>query len=220
MSETATTTESSEGNQGAEGSAAAGSSAEGGSGGSSTADSFAAEREQLETRARGFQSTADREKQRADAAEAELTKLRGGAEGAEADAPQPLTLEQMRAEMRRMGEVQNAVPGLREQFKNADPAILARADSFDTVEALGEALKASHEAATSVIDAAVAEREAALRAQYVEKYGELPAPPSSDGTTAGEVTLEQLNRMSMAEMDQLEQDHPGIIERINRSANH
>lgn len=202
-----------------------GSSGDGDAGGTQTADSFAAEREKLEARARSFQGEADRAKQRAEQAEAELKKLKDGASGGET--PAALTAgeiaaqvrQEMRREAARSRELSAAAETAKSEYPDADSDILARVDEYDTAEEFLAAARASHESIGSHVDARLKAREEELRKRYAETYGELPPlPDENTGSPTGDPTLAQLNAMSITELDALEQADPGVIERVQRSA--
>lgn len=192
---------------------------DGGAEAQAAAEKFAAERERLDATNRALQS--DRDKARKDAADAqaELERLKAGTseEAPKAMSPEDVT-RVMRAELAREREIARAAESARSEYPNADPSIFAALESYDSAEALLEAAKGSHDSFSSHIDAKVKEREEALRKRYAETYGELPAPVSpADGTPTGDPTMAELNRMSQAELDDLEKRSPGTIDRVLRS---
>lgn len=192
---------------------------DGGAGGTGSSDSSEKLRE-AEARARSFQSEAD--KARKQIAELEA-RLKGKDEsGDETPAPTGLTEEQVRQVMRREAartrELADAVETAKAEYPNADPSTLV-ADKYESAEEMLEAVKASHETLTAHIDARVKAEEERVRKLYAEKYGELPAPPDpKQGDGGGDPTLAQLSAMSIPQLEELERRSPGVIERVQRSA--
>jgi hypothetical protein len=215
----------SEPGSGEPGGSGSGQGGDGGQGGTQAADQFAAERETLEARARSFQSEADKAKERAAAAEAELARLKGekdeGASGQGTPAPgltEDAVVRVMRREQARASEVAAALETAKADYPNAEPAVL-RADQYDTAEELLAAAEASHKSVSSHLEARLKAEEEALRKRYAERYGELPAPveTGSEGGASGDPSIAQLNAMSQDELDALEKRDPGVIDRVLRS---
>ncbi len=191
-------------------------------GASSDADAFAAERTALEAKARDQQS-------RADKAQAELDRLK--AQIAEQQAPAPtdnpepapvIDLAQVRREALAGSltaqEMAATVPTLKDAFPEADPAIYQRLVEFESVESLRAAVEASHSKRKADADALREKVEAEVRQDFAEKYGieaELRAPEPDAKPGDGEPTLEQLNAMSIPELQALEAKSPGITRRIS-----
>lgn len=182
----------------------------------SAADAFAAEKVRLEQLARDRQSEADKLRK-------ENAELKSAA--ASTTTPQPLTLEQMRSEQKRWRELDAAATALRkdEAVKFADPSLFDRADEFDSVESFRVAVEDSHRSIKGRLDGLElvpkSDVEAKL-ARYVEKYGALESPPSTEGAQpTGAITVDEIGAMSFAERDVYDQEHPGEIARVLRSAN-
>lgn len=227
MSEENPTTTTSEPGSGGSGDPTPGEGADGGAGGTQTAEQFAAEREALQREARVRQSEADKAKAEAARLKAELEQMKG-ASGDETPTPAAgLTAEQVQEQVRqamrreevRTRELAAAVETARAEYPNAEASVLDTS-LYETAEEMLVAAKASHDTLSSHVDAIVAQREKELREQYAKTYGELPAPPdSTDGAGAtGDPSIEQLNSMSLDELDALEKRAPGTIERVMRSA--
>lgn len=196
---------------------------DGGAGGTAAADKLAAERDAAEQRARSFQADRDKARREADELKAELAKAKG-ASGDETPAPSGLSEEQVRQVMRRESartrELAAAVETARSEFPNADPSVYSDTDSYETAEEFLTAAKASHDRLAGHLADREKEIEEEVRKRYAEKFGELPAPPEDPGKGqgAGDPTVEQLSSMSQAQLDQLEKDKPGVIDRVLRSA--
>lgn len=207
-----------EGDSSGSGESGAGASGGGGESGSQPAadgaSAFAAERERLEATARQLQSERDR-------ANAELARLRNaGTETGGGTTPPGLTAEAVLALMRREREFTKAETDLRGELTYADPSIFDRALDFDSVEALRKAATDSHNSIKAIAEKAVKDREAELLKPYVDRYGQLEqTPPDTSGAAAtGDPTWEQLRKLSAQELDALDKDKPGLIDRVRRSA--
>ena len=189
------------------------------SGSQPDADTFAAERSQLDLRVRQEQSRADR-------AEAELARLRAAQTPGDApttDGTAGLTLADIRAEMLRTQAIAEALPGLREQFKYADAAIFARAHEFDSAEALAAAAEDSHKSVEERIQPAVEARLTELREQYAARFGPLTediAPPGGESSSVipGMPSAEELNRMSFSEYREFAEANPEYVKSLLRTA--
>jgi hypothetical protein len=164
-----------------------------------SADSFAAEREQLEARARSFQA-------RADKAEAELTKLKEPKPDPTQN-PVPLTAEGVLALLNRDRELTEARSTLKTEFPSADPALL-KAD-YASVEAMRAAVEDSHKRIEAIIAPRVDSESQALLARYVEKYGALPdAPGAGEGTPkTGLPTKAELRGYGIADLNKFIAEH-------------
>jgi len=214
VSDSTATDASSEGNPGASGDAATGRSDDGEAGGTLSSDEF---EKRLEEIKRGNQARVDKLEQRIEA----LSKERAAASDTDGGTPKTepapgLTLEQLRAEMRRQREVDAAAEAIRKEYPNADPAVFARLDEFESSESLRAAAEASHNRTQALIEPAVQAEKDRLKAAYVEKYGDLgPVTPEDTGTGTGDPTYDQLKRMSPDELDEIGDD---VIERVARSA--
>lgn len=189
----------------------------------------AADLSRAQETARSLQSERDREKARADKLDAELAALRGtsgGSEGGSGGAA-PVDLEDFRrsllADVHGVTALSQAAIRLQTEFPYADAALFApgKLAEFHSPEALFLAAKDSHDRASGLIEAEVAKREAALRADFEKKYG--PGAAGEGNGTAGtaggtgDPTKEQLARMSMRELDELETRAPGTAARVLRS---
>ena len=122
-----------------------------------------------------------------------------------------------------MREFLRAEVELKEQYGSADPGLFSDSDTrFDSVEAFRAAVEDSHRSIEERVKSREEQLEADIRARYAERYGplEIDIPggePPANGT--GLPTLAQLHEMSMAQMDALEEKHPGAIDRIIATAN-
>jgi hypothetical protein len=145
-----------------------------------------------------------------------------GTEGSSTDDPQPLTAEDVRREA--AAAVQSAqmifssVDGLKTDFPLADSSIYSDLTRFENAESLRAAAEASHKRTEAIIAPALEAKEKEIRAKYAERYGDLGPEEPTDTTPSGDPTIEQLGRMNQAELDQLERDKPGVIDRVLRSA--
>lgn len=231
MSEDATGTPASESHQDGAGAPASGSAPDGSGGTESAADTFAAERERLEARARAEQGRADQNAARAAELERQLAEARGAAGGAEDEgeaspkadpAVEALTAEvkSLQRAIRWTNELSPLVESLKGEFGHADPSLFTRerASRFDTPESLRAAIEASHEERKTFGESYAEGQLAALRQQYAEQFGlTLATPPANGGGDApsGDPTPEQLARMSIAELDELGEE---VVNRVLRTA--
>lgn len=188
--------------------------------GTPPADTFAAERDRLETQRRALQSERDRLAARVRQLEDGQAAPVRPAEGEET----PLTrtdLDTFRREMLRDSlratELVRTVEALRQQYPNADSGIFERAVEYDSIDALRLDVIDSHQAMQTRIEARVAEREAALREEFEQRYGQGNTPPGAP-PAGSDPTPEQLARMSNKEWEELERRSPGVVERVLRSA--
>lgn len=206
---------------------AAGGSADGGAGGTEAAEKLAAERDALQAEARRHQAERDRVAAERDRLKRELEAAKGASSGETPASDKPLSAaeiaEQVRTAMRqeqaRSRELAAAEATAREQFPNADSAILARADEFDSAEELLEAARASHQATSSLLEDRLKAAEQELRERYEKVHGPLPEPVSASETPpSGVPTIEELSAMNQRQLDALEAQNPGVIDRVLRSA--
>lgn len=221
MTDTATTPPASEDNP------TPGSSGDGTGGGTQTgADTFAAEREQFESRVRSFQGEKDRAEARANGLQAELDALKSGNGGDGGGTPAPvfdadLIVSNLEERLVRRQELSTAASTLKSEFDLADPALFdpKKVAEFASVEAFKEAVESSHRVTASLVDARVATRESALRTEFAEKYGiTLPPPASTGEAPSGDPTVDQIVAMSFSEKARYEAEHPGVMARVLRSA--
>jgi hypothetical protein len=224
VTETATTPAASEAHQDPANGGGSGAAGEGtGSGTQTGADSFAAEREQLQARARSFQSAKDQAEARAAALEAELAALRDGNQNGEAAAPPlnpELIVSQLESRMAHREEMRATANALRGEFPEADWDRFSDPTKFESADALRAAVEASHNSIKSRVDAAFAAREQALIGEIKAKYGIdlTPAAPEGAGAPSGDPSIEQIAAMSFAEKAEFDREHPGVIARVLRSA--
>jgi mRNA-degrading endonuclease toxin of MazEF toxin-antitoxin module len=183
----------------------------------STADPFAEERAQLQAQARSWQSRYDQ----AEAARvAATTPAPDPAPATTAPAPTGLDVSEIiRAELRRATEFHSAVGALKEQFPNATQA-LANADSFANVEQLRVAAENEQAAFNAQVSPAVAAAVEAALAPYVQRFGSLQVAPAgaTPGQGDGLPSLQDINAMSLDELDALNKAHPDLIARLHREA--
>ena len=207
----------------------AGGSGDGGAGGTEAAEKLAAERDAFQAEARRHQAERDRVAAERDRLKRELDAAKGSSSD-ETPAPsdKPLTAAQiaeqvqtaMRREAARSREIAAAEATAREEFPNADSALFARIDEFDSAEDLLEAARSSHNATSELLKDRLAAAEKELRERYEKVHGPLPEPVSaSDTPPSGTPTVQELSAMSQAQLDALEAKEPGIIDRVIRSAN-
>lgn len=223
MPEETTTTTTSESASGAPDGGAGGAGGDGGAGGTAAADAFAAEKSRLEALARDRQSAADKAAAEAARLKAELDAIKG-ASGGETPALTPEAVQEqvrqvMRQEQARSRELASAATIAKEQYPNALRSVV-EAD-YESAEEMLEAVRSSHETITSQIEETLKAREEELRQRYAERLGELPAPveATTEGSTStGDPTIEQLSAMTTDQLDALDKEHPGLIDRVMRSA--
>jgi len=167
---------------------------------------------QLEAQGRGLQGALDR-------AVSKLESL--GAQPPTDPTPAPpaagsaLTEARMMELLRRQREIDTAEGALKEQFPNATTTLsdLSKFESFEAMRVAAEnEEKAFQDKAASAIDAAVAD---ALK-PYIDKHGPIQVPPAGAAPGAGDglPTLAEVNRMSLDELDALEEAHPGLHKRL------
>lgn len=210
--EDTTTTTASGGDQGGSGESTSGSSTTGsGSGSQSTEGALSADQvAELERRARDEQSRADR-------LEFELKQLRDSTTATPPAETKPASTEDLLALLDRRDAIASVKATATEKFPNADPSILARANQFETAEALTVALQSSHDTLTQHIEARTKTEADGLVAKYRERYGDLePTPPDAGGSSGGgDPTIEQLAAMTSSEFDAVPQE---VVDRVMRSA--
>lgn len=198
-------------------------SAEGAPAGAQAAtDTFAAEREQYEGRVRSFQSEADRAKARVAELEAQIAASAGAGNtpSAESGFDPDVIVSQLESRMTHRTEMREAAASLEQEFEYADPDILARANEFESAEALRSAIEEGHNAVVAFRDSIREETRAEVLAEVREKYGiQIEAPPPADATApAGDPTIEQIASWSFAEERAFDAANPGVIDRVLRSA--
>lgn len=115
-------------------------------------------------------------------------------------------------------QISASVGDLKTEFPLADASIYADLTQFESAEALRAAVEGSHARTSALIAPAIEAKEQEIRAKYAERYGDLGPEEPTDTTPSGDPTIDQLNRMSQAELDRLERDNPGVIDRVLRSA--
>jgi hypothetical protein len=167
-------------------------------------DTFAAEREQYESRVRSFQSEADQAKARAEKLESELAALRGGSTPttptAQASADEMFDVFERRQAVREAGAT------LKTEFPEVArlrPDLFSDPKGYDSPEAFRAAVEQARTELKPALDEIVGQRESALVERYRKAFGDLPdTPPGTESTAAGtEPTPEQVKRWSMSEMD-------------------
>jgi hypothetical protein len=181
------------------------------------------ERERFQASQRELQAAKDREAARATKFEQELAQLRAAAEGGstqQATTLDPATLaREVFAESQKLAALAAKADALRESHKYADPSIFENATGFDSVEALEAAAKASHDRIASAVEVDSAAKVQAALEEASAKYGfQMKTPAAAPETPSGEPTVDQWAAMSMDEQDAMEAEHPGISDRILRSA--
>lgn len=176
------------------------------------------EREQL--RARTFQGEADRLKAQLAAPPAPQEAPAGTPQAGPGFDPEAFRANLLR-DVVGVTQLTQTAANLRQKYPHADPAIFDRIDQYGSADALALAVMDSHARVASILDqhTDVAAVEARIRAEYEARYGGTGTPPSGGSTTPnGDPTPAQLNAMSAAEWDALEQRSPGVIDRVLRSS--
>lgn len=117
----------------------------------------------------------------------------------------------------------NEASALRTEFPHADPGLFApdRLASFNSPEALRVAAESSHKRVQDTLDAGFKAKEQEMLQDFAKKYGvDLGAGPQggTEGGGGGDPTAQQLNQMSMAELDALEKENPGVVQRVLKAA--
>lgn len=166
---------------------------------------------------RKWQSDLDRERAARAAAEAELAKLKGQTPTPPQTFDGPAVAAIVRESMRRERETAEVKAQAAKDYPNADPALLADADKFDSPEALRLALKESDEKRGNWL-AAERERIAAeIRADYGIKLnpGSAPAGGASDPPKG----TDQLTAAMVAKagVRDLEEMSPEDLKRLSHS---
>jgi hypothetical protein len=193
-----------------------------------TADTFAGEREQYESRVRSFQSEADRAKAEAASLRAQLeARDAGGAGGSGSDqsaAPQfdPDTfVSELESRMTHRQTMREAAAALQTEFEFADEDALARAHEFESPEALRAAIEEGHNAIAEWRNTIREEARNEFLSEFATKYGvQIEAPPTSDSSTpAGEPDLGTWNSWSISDQAAYEAANPGFTNRLLRSIN-
>ncbi len=179
-----------------------------------------ADLEREKTRSRTFQSEADRLRGELSA---KNDPPAGGAGGAN---PDDALLGFDPAEFRRslLSDVSQAtrltlaVPSLQAEFPEADQSIYLRLHEFGSADALRLAVEDSHNRVASIVDARVAAREQALRAEFEAAHGGgSNGPPAGPAEPGADPTRDQIASMSLAELSAFEAERPGVVERVLRS---
>lgn len=181
----------------------------------SDAERFASERATLERDLRAHQARADKAEAALAAASSKPTPEPEAPVSVVSEAP---TLEQIRAEVTnsslRAQSLLQSVDGLKTEFPQAGPSVFSDLGQYESVEALRAAAEADHQRMEALIAPAV-KAEVEKRVQpYVEKYGAQGPPDTVEATPTGDPTIEQLGEMSLAQLDALEAEKPGVIQRV------
>ena len=200
-------------------------SSDGTAGGTQTADAdtFAAEREQYEARVRSFQSEADQAKARLAAMERELAEAKAPpVEREDGSVDLEAFAARLYSDFDRISTLKSTAASLRSEFDLADPSYFdpEYVKQFDNADALRAAVQADHNRVARLVDERAAAKEAALRSEMAEKYGiRIDSPAGGEGSTpAGEMSVVEFARLGYAEQTRLEQENPGITDRILRNA--
>jgi len=217
VSEDTSTTATSEGDPGASGDATAGSAGDGGAGGTQASVGI----EDLEALRRDFQSAQDKQIARLE----KLLEERAAPAPKDDTNDEPQALTPAEVDRRVAAAVFNAqqisasLGDLKTEFPLADASIYSDLTQFESAEALRAAVEGSHSRTSALIAPAIEAKEKEIRAQYAERYGDLGPEEPTDTTPSGDPTITQLSAMTQAQLDQLERDKPGVIDRVLRSAN-
>jgi len=206
-------------------SGAQGSGGDGGTGGSADAGSLAAgDGSAWEARAREWQGKHDRLASELNQVRADLDGIRGTGVG-EPDANGVIEFDpdvfaaRLEERWTKRSELRDAAAALRGEFGYADDDIFAYAQEFDSVDALRAAAEASHARTQARVDSAVAEREAALRAEVTQKYGvRFDTPVTGGQSPSGDPSIADIQAMSLREQIVFEDENPGVIDRVIRQA--
>lgn len=107
------------------------------------------------------------------------------------------------------------------EFPNADPALFepSRIAQFSSPEAYRLAVEDSHRRVAAILDAGWQEREAKLREELAGRIGDAGANAGGTGTVpaGGDPTPQQLAAMDMREIEALEAQNPGVLQRVAAS---
>lgn len=219
--ETTSTTGASEANP------ATGSADPGATGGTQpAADTFAAEREQYESRVRSFQSEADRAKAEVASLRAQLESAGNGGGAGSDPAPtaafDPDTfVSELESRMTHRQTMREAAAALQSEFEFADEDVLKNAHEYESPEALRAVIEEGHTAISSwKSEIEEQARNEAMR-EFATKYGiqiEAP-PPSNTDAPAGEPDVATFASWSFQEQAAYEQKNPGFTQRLLRTAN-
>lgn len=216
MSETDSTNSASEDNQGGSGESTTGQSNDGAGSGAFSSDEF---EKKLEEQRRASQSRIDKMQKELDDLKAAQATPPAPEKDDSSTPPPGLTVEGLRAELRRQREVDGAVEDLRKAFPYADASVFSNLESYESAEALRAEAEASHKRTEALIQPALAAKEEEVKNRFVEAgYPDLgPADTGGDGegSNGGDPTYEQILRMSLDEQDELGDE---VIERAARAA--
>lgn len=216
MSEDTSTTATSEGDPAASGEATPGSTNDGGAGGTQASVGI----EDLEALKRDFQSTQDKTVARLEKMLED--RLAPAPKDDTNDEPQALTPAEVdrrvAAAVFNAQQISASVGDLKTEFPLADASIYSDLTQFESAESLRAAVEGSHARTAALIAPAIEAKEKEIRQKYAERYGDLGPEEPADTTPSGDPTIAQLNAMNQAQLDQLERDNPGVIDRVLRSA--
>jgi hypothetical protein len=170
----------------------------GSAGESAVADSFAAERDALTRQAREWQGRHDRAVAQLEALQTQRDN--GGRQEAEEN-PAHLTVDDFRAELARVREMDRFSTGLREQYPEADPEVFEMVDEFDSPEDFAMVVEFAHNQALQQRSNLRAEVEAEVRAEYEQQFGKLRTAPAAPdgGPPQGALTPESAAELPLGE---------------------
>lgn len=174
-------------------------------------------------RARGFQAEADRAKAALAAAQApaapapstadqQPTDILGLVRGAVSEAVSTVL---------KVGELRDAAGSLKTEFPHADPSFFTkeRLAQFDSADSLRAAVEADHTRVAEILKAHGVKVDEARRDEAAAAAAGGAGPTSATTPAAGgDPTLEQLNEMSLGDIDALEKEKPGTVARVMGAA--
>lgn len=158
-----------------------------------------------------------------DKAKAELDRLKA------ASAPKPTAKEetsmgfdpeafrqQLISEVFGANMLQAAANELKAEYRYADPSFFTpeRLSTFGNVDALRSAVEADHLRVAEVLARELEARSTEQREQLAAGAAGVPGPTGAGQSPGGDPTPEQIATMTLTELDALEAQNPGVIERV------
>jgi hypothetical protein len=195
-------------------------------GGTQTPEGFVpkADFEKTEAQRREFQANLDKQTQENARLQRELAEARTGTpDPAQPPAPVGFDPQTFRQELMRdvlnANTLRSAADAAKIAFPHADPSIFTdRLAEFGSPEALRLAAEVSHTRVQTVLDAQKAEVEKTVREEFAATHGGGTPPPANSGAIPGDPTAQELAKMTIAQLNELEDRTPGVINRVLRSA--
>lgn len=178
-----------------------------------------AELEREQVRSRAFQGEKDRLAAQLAAQAAPIAPVAAAASG-----EKPLTASEVGqvvfAAQMKAAQMVAQVASLREKFPRALGSIFESAMTFETPEAFVFAVSESHNEIDAVVKREAAAEVDAVKADFAKRFGQAALTPSGEGSAPvpGELTLAQIAKMSLREQAEYDKAHPGLVDRLLRSA--